>query len=229
MKRNTRHLLLSTTIILSLPLSIAYADNNPQNPWAPGYNPNLSKPNTQQYQPANQPPRQQYRPLSPSQARNPWSQSRQQTNRPTAYQTPPPNAHRHSRAAPPRNGSDNNRPSANRPAMNYPLANRFNPNRNAPDRPAAFNRPRYNPYNNYRGNRNNFWGRSGPNSWANPNKHNLRQDWGDMLNAPSRMGGMPGGWSAPSVSMPNPVDVGDQFQHNARNLPDQMRNMNGNN
>jgi len=92
--------------------------------------------------------------------------------------------------------------------------------------PSAFNTPGYNPYNNRWGNRGSkFWGRSGPGTWMNPNKHNMGQGWDDMLNAPSRMGDMPGGWSAPSVSMPNPIDVGDQMQDNVQDLPDQMRNM----
>ena len=36
--------------------------------------------------------------------------------------------------------------------------------------------------------------------------------WDDMLNAPSDMGELPGGFYAPSVSVPNPVDVGEGNQ-----------------
>jgi len=52
----------------------------------------------------------------------------------------------------------------------------------------------------------------GPSSWFTGNpKDGLANMWDDMLEAPSEMGTMPGGWRAPSVSVPNPVDVGDQF------------------
>jgi len=92
--------------------------------------------------------------------------------------------------------------------------------------PSAYYTPGYNPNRN-RNNRNNnkFWGRSGPDSWMSPNKGNMGRGWDDMINSPSRMGRMPGGWTAPEVSMPNPVDIGDQVQDNVQDLPDQMRNM----
>ena len=64
-------------------------------------------------------------------------------------------------------------------------------------------------------------GRGG--SWFDKDK--MADAWDDMINAPSDMGEMPGGWSAPSVSMPNPVDVGDEFDRAARDLPDQMHNI----
>ncbi len=69
------------------------------------------------------------------------------------------------------------------------------------------------------------WG-GGPGAWMNPGnpKRSLSNAWDDMLNAPSRMGEMPGGWRAPSISVPNPVDVGDEFGRAARDLPGQMRN-----
>ena len=59
----------------------------------------------------------------------------------------------------------------------------------------------------------------------NPNKDNMGQGWNDMTNGPGRMGDMPGGWRAPQISTPNPVDMGDQLQDNADDLPYQMRNM----
>ena len=74
-------------------------------------------------------------------------------------------------------------------------------------------------------NNNKFWGRSGPSTWMNPNKRNMERGWDDMINSPSRMGEMPGGWTAPEVSMPNPIDVGDQMQDNVKDLPEQMRDM----
>lgn len=67
-----------------------------------------------------------------------------------------------------------------------------------------------------------------PGSWFSPDKDRWGDNWDDMLNAPSRMGTMPGGWEAPSVSVPNPVDVGDEFSDAARDVPDQMRNLNRN-
>ncbi len=114
------------------------------------------------------------------------------------------------------------------------------PNRGSYYRPdngaSAFNVPGYNRYRNNNGwnnngwNNNKFWGRSGPNTWMNPNKGNMEQGWDDMINAPSRVGTMPGGWNAPEVSMPNPIDVGDQMQDNMKDLPEQMRDMDvGNN
>ena len=83
--------------------------------------------------------------------------------------------------------------------------------------------------NNRNGN-NKFWGRSGPSTWMHPSKDNWENSWDDMINAPSRMGDMPGGWSAPEVTMPNPIDMGDQFQDNLQDLPEQMKDGNiGNN
>ena len=57
------------------------------------------------------------------------------------------------------------------------------------------------------------------------NKDRFADGWDDMLNAPSDMGEMPGGFNAPSVSVPNPIDVGDEFEGAARDAPDQMRNV----
>ena len=77
---------------------------------------------------------------------------------------------------------------------------------------------------------NKFWGRSGPSTWMSPNKGNMERGWDDMINSPSRMGEMPGGWTAPEVTMPNPIDMGDQMQDNLEDLPEQMKNMDvGNN
>lgn len=80
---------------------------------------------------------------------------------------------------------------------------------------------------NVRANR--FRGNSAPNPWMNPNKGNMGQGWNDMTNGPGRMGEMPGGWRAPEVSLPNPVDMGDRAQGNVRDLPEKMRNMDVNN
>ncbi len=65
-------------------------------------------------------------------------------------------------------------------------------------------------------------------NWFRPSdpKGTMTNGWDEMLNAPGRMGRMPGGWRAPSISVPNPVDVGEQFSDAARDLPQQMRDMN---
>jgi hypothetical protein len=125
-----------------------------------------------------------------------------------------------------------------RPQPNGQSAQPYMPN-GAPGYNMPNNMPNYNNrYNNGGGNNNwgnnncgnnnwgnNFWGRSGPSTWSNPNKQNMEQGWDDMINAPSRMGTMPGGWSAPEITMPNPIDMGDQLQDNIQDLPDQIRNM----
>jgi len=62
--------------------------------------------------------------------------------------------------------------------------------------------------------------------WIKPNdpKEGAAQMWDDMLNAPNEAGQMPGGWTAPSISVPNPIDVGDEFKDTATDMPDEMRN-----
>ncbi len=78
------------------------------------------------------------------------------------------------------------------------------------------------PWDNRRGGRSMPWD-SGRGGWMD--KDRFADGWDDMLNSPSDMGEMPGGFTAPSVSMPNPVDVGDEFNDAARDAPDQMRNV----
>jgi hypothetical protein len=56
-------------------------------------------------------------------------------------------------------------------------------------------------------------------------KESMSDGWDDMLNAPSRMGEMPGGWYAPSVSVPNPVDVTEELGDAAKDVPGQMDDM----
>lgn len=77
-------------------------------------------------------------------------------------------------------------------------------------------------------NRRNPWGDRDMTDWMRPDKDNMGDNWDDMLNAPSRMGKMPGGWYAPSVSVPNPVDVGDEFDRAARDIPKQSDSWNMN-
>ncbi|MCG6967450.1 MAG: hypothetical protein LJE59_13160 [Chromatiaceae bacterium] len=68
------------------------------------------------------------------------------------------------------------------------------------------------------------WGR-GPEAWVNPwdPKEGMSDAWDDMMNAPHRMGRVPPGWKAPSIDIPNPIDVGDEFEKNARRAPTIMR------
>ncbi len=71
-----------------------------------------------------------------------------------------------------------------------------------------------------------LWGRNGgPKKWFNFSdpKEGVAQAWEDMLDTPNGLGTMPGGWKAPSISVPNPVDVGDQFKNTAEDMPHQMR------
>lgn len=78
------------------------------------------------------------------------------------------------------------------------------------------------PWDSGRGGRSMPWDNS-RGGWMN--KDRFADRWDDMLNTPSDMGEMPGGFTAPSVSVPNPVDVGEQFDDAARDVPDQMRNV----
>ena len=68
------------------------------------------------------------------------------------------------------------------------------------------------------------WG-AGPQVWLNPTdpKEGMSQAWDDMMNAPHRMGRVPPGWKAPTIDIPNPIDVGDEFEKNARRAPTIMR------
>jgi hypothetical protein len=61
----------------------------------------------------------------------------------------------------------------------------------------------------------------GPGAWMNPTdpKDSLSNAWDDMMNAPARMGRVPPGWKAPTIDIPNPVDVADEFEKNARRAP----------
>jgi hypothetical protein len=65
----------------------------------------------------------------------------------------------------------------------------------------------------------------GPGAWMNPTdpQESLSNAWDDMMNAPARMGRVPPGWKAPTIDIPNPVDVADEFEKNARRAPYIMR------
>ncbi len=57
------------------------------------------------------------------------------------------------------------------------------------------------------------WMRQGP-------KDGAGQMFDDFLDAPSRMGDMPGGWSAPTISIPNPIDVADELESGSSEMFD---------
>jgi hypothetical protein len=49
--------------------------------------------------------------------------------------------------------------------------------------------------------------------------------WDDMINAPFKMGRMPGGWRAPSLSMPDPVTIGDAVTNQIPPIMEEAGNM----
>ena len=49
--------------------------------------------------------------------------------------------------------------------------------------------------------------------------------WDKMINAPFKMGRMPGGWRAPSLSMPDPVTIGDAVTNQMPPMAEEMGNM----
>ncbi len=72
------------------------------------------------------------------------------------------------------------------------------------------------------------WGRKGgPEAWLNFDepKEGAAQMWEDMINTPHGVGTQPGGWQAPSISVPNPIDVADEFNETAKDMPDQLENL----
>ncbi|HHJ35524.1 MAG TPA: hypothetical protein ENJ87_07145, partial [Gammaproteobacteria bacterium] len=122
-------------------------------------------------------------PQRPVQSYRPPYQQNMNMNRPRANMgnpypnMPPPDVYRGNRPPPPAG----------------PYGRNFGPDNGA----SAFNVPGYRRYHDNNGwNNNKFWGRSGPGRWMHPSKDNLEQGWDDMINAPSRMGEMPGGWTA---------------------------------
>jgi len=80
------------------------------------------------------------------------------------------------------------------------------------------------PFGNMMG-RNGIWGMR-PDEWMTSNPEDgFSYMWDDMINAPSEMGEMPGGWNAPSVSVPNPADIGSEFRREAPNLMREIPDM----
>lgn len=73
----------------------------------------------------------------------------------------------------------------------------------------------------------NLWGRNGgPSKWFDPGdpEEGIAEAWEDMMITPNRLGTMPGGWKAPSISIPNPIDVNKEFRDAAIDMPGEMQN-----
>lgn len=82
------------------------------------------------------------------------------------------------------------------------------------------------------GARDSFWSRKempfkdqNPSDWFQPGdpKEGMAVMWDDIISAPDDLGTMPGGWHVPSVSVPNPVDLEDQFEKASKEIPDVIR------
>jgi hypothetical protein len=82
------------------------------------------------------------------------------------------------------------------------------------------------------GGKDSFWSRKespfnnqNPSDWFQPEdpKEGLAIMWDDLISAPDDIGTMPGGWYVPSVSVPNPVDLEDQFEKASKEVPDLIR------
>jgi len=71
------------------------------------------------------------------------------------------------------------------------------------------------------------WGNDAPFKWVDPTEpeESFAEIWEDALNTPSKMGRMPPGWTAPYISVPNPIDVENEFERNAMNAPDEISKM----
>ena len=71
------------------------------------------------------------------------------------------------------------------------------------------------------------WGNDVPFRWIDPTdpRYTVGEMWDDAINTPNLMGRMPPGWTAPYISVPNPIDVEEEFERNARKFPDEMRKM----
>jgi hypothetical protein len=101
---------------------------------------------------------------------------------------------------------------------NSPFGNMFGGNRGPYGNNSPFG-------NMFGGGRDGIWGMH-PDEWMTSNPEDgFSYMWDDMINAPSEMGEMPGGWNAPSISMPNPVDVGSEFRDEAPNLMREIPDM----
>jgi len=63
------------------------------------------------------------------------------------------------------------------------------------------------------------------NIWPDFYTDGTNEMWDKMINAPFKMGRMPGGWRAPSLSMPDPVTIGDAVTNQMPPMAEEMGNM----
>ena len=63
------------------------------------------------------------------------------------------------------------------------------------------------------------------NIWPDFYTEGTNELWDKMINAPFKMGRMPGGWRAPSLSMPDPVTIGDAVTNQMPPMAEEMGNM----
>ena len=68
------------------------------------------------------------------------------------------------------------------------------------------------------------WGKE-RNIWPDFYTDSTSDIWDNMINAPFKMGRMPGGWRAPSMSMPDPVTIGDAVTNQMPPMAEEMGNM----
>ena len=63
------------------------------------------------------------------------------------------------------------------------------------------------------------------NIWPDFYTDGTNELWDKMINGPFKMGRMPGGWRAPSLSMPDPVTIGDAVTNQMPPMAEEMGNM----
>ena len=63
------------------------------------------------------------------------------------------------------------------------------------------------------------------NIWPDFYTDSTNDMWDNMINGPFKMGRMPGGWRAPSLSMPDPVTIGDAVTNQLPPMAEEMGNM----
>ena len=70
----------------------------------------------------------------------------------------------------------------------------------------------------------NAWGTE-RNIWPDFYTDSTGDMWDEMINAPFKMGRMPGGWRAPSLSMPDPITIGDAVTNQLPPMAEEAGNM----
>ncbi len=63
------------------------------------------------------------------------------------------------------------------------------------------------------------------NIWSDFYTDSTSDVWDSMINAPFKMGRMPGGWRAPSLSMPDPITIGDAVTNQMPPMAEEAGNM----